>query len=89
MAGKKSPTKTLRNTYKKKQSKTLKSDSKDSVTPANRTYKDSLFTDLFYSDVTAEENLRSLYNALHPEDQLTGQDVIERKRLENVCWSYL
>ena len=89
MARKKRPTKTLRNTYKKKQSKTLKSNSKNPVTTANRTYKDSLFTDLFYSDVTAEENLRSLYNALHPEDQLTEQDVIEKKRLENVFFNSL
>lgn len=38
---------------------------------SNRKYKDSMFTDLFYSDITAETNLRSLYNALHPEDPLT------------------
>ena len=43
MARKKRPTKTLRNTYKKKQSKTLKSNSKNPVTTANRTYKDSVY----------------------------------------------
>lgn len=31
----------------------------------NREHKDSVFVDLFYKDETAEENLLSLYNALH------------------------
>lgn len=80
---------TNKNTIKKKQSETGRNNSKKPVVTANRTYKDSLFTDLFYSDVTAEENLRSLYNALHPEDMLTEQDIIEKKRLENVFFNSL
>lgn len=62
---------------KKRDTKAIKSNNKNASATSNRTYKDSLFTDLFYSDVTAEENLRSLYNALHPEDMLTKQDPIE------------
>ena len=31
----------------------------------NREYKDSMFVDLFYKDETSNENLLSLYNALH------------------------
>lgn len=89
MARKKRLTKTNKNTIKKKQVETGKNNSKKTAETANRTYKDSLFTDLFYSDVTAEENLRSLYNALHPEDMLTVQDVIEKKRLENVFFNSL
>lgn len=56
---------------------------------SNRKYKDSMFTDLFYSDVTAEENLRSLYNALHPEDLLTEEDQIKKMRLEHVFFDTL
>lgn len=56
---------------------------------SNRKYKDSMFTDLFYSDVTAEENLRSLYNALHPEDLLTEGDQIKKMRLEHVFFDTL
>lgn len=73
----------------KKQTKRANSNKQNSITNANRTYKDSLFTDLFYSDVTAEENLRSLYNALHPEDLLTEKDSIVKKRLENVFFNAL
>ncbi len=58
-------------------------------TEGNRTYKDSLFTDLFYSDETAEDNLRSLYNALHPEDPLAETDIIIKKRLENIFFNVL
>lgn len=51
----------------------------------NRTFKDSVFTDLFYSDETAKENLLSLYNALFGTDY---QDVsiIEKVRLEDVLF---
>jgi len=56
---------------------------------SNRKYKDSMFTDLFYSDITAEENLRSLYNALHPEDPLVAEDPIKKIRLENVFFNTL
>ncbi|MDE7478552.1 MAG: Rpn family recombination-promoting nuclease/putative transposase [Lachnospiraceae bacterium] len=88
MARKKGQTKTIKNYRRKKQTNTV-NNSKKPATNANRTYKDSLFTDLFYSDETAEENLRSLYNALHPEDMLTEKDVIEKKRLENVFFNSL
>lgn len=33
------------------------------VEEENREYKDSIFVDLFYKDVTAKKNLLSLYNA--------------------------
>ena len=88
MARKKGQTKTIKNNRRKKQTNTVNKSEKP-ATNANRTYKDSLFTDLFYSDETAEENLRSLYNALHPEDMLTENDVIEKKRLENVFFNSL
>ena len=55
----------------------------------NVKYKDNLFTDLFYSDITAEDNLRELYNALHPEDKLTKEDRIIKKRLEEVFYKLL
>ena len=48
----------------------------DSVNPektsgtfsANRRYKDSLFSDLFYADINAKDNLVQLYNSLKPVD---------------------
>ena len=33
----------------------------------NKKYKDSVFCDLFYSDINAEKNLMELYNALFDE----------------------
>lgn len=59
------------------------------VSGSNRKYKDSMFTDLFYSDITAEANLRSLYNALHPEDPLREEDPIRKVRLENAFFNIL
>ena len=32
-----------------------------------RNVRDSVFVDLFYSDITAKKNILSLYNALHDE----------------------
>jgi len=61
---------------KRKDRLVKKSNKAQEVSRSNRKYKDSMFTDLFYSDITAEENLRSLYNALHPEDLLTAEDPI-------------
>ena len=54
---------------------------------ANETmrYKDSVFTDLFYSDVNAEKNLLSLYNALYGTDYKDTRDV-DKCRLEDVIF---
>ncbi len=51
----------------------------------NRAYKDSLFTDLFYTDETAKENLLSLFNALYGTSY-TDVQLIERVRLEDVLF---
>lgn len=49
----------------------------------NREYKDTVFTDLFYSDETAEENLLSLYNALYGTNY-TDTSILKKIRLESV-----
>ena len=51
----------------------------------NRKNKDTVFTDLFYSDKYAKRNLLSLYNALF-EDDLQDENLIEQVRLENVLF---
>lgn len=51
----------------------------------NKRYKDSVFTDLFYSDRDAEKNLLELYNALYDTD-FTDPDVVEKCRLEDVIF---
>ena len=47
-----------------------------------RTYKDSLFTDLYYSDRDARKNAAELYNALYDE-KLTDITQIQLMRLDN------
>ncbi len=51
----------------------------------NRNSKDSVFTDLFYSDQYAKRNLLSLYNALSG-DHLTDENAIRQVRLEDVLF---
>lgn len=51
----------------------------DAADKENREHKDSLFVDLFYEDETADENLLSLYNALH------GTDHRNRKMIRKLC----
>ena len=51
----------------------------------NKKYKDSVFCDLFYSDINAEKNLMELYNALFDE-KLTDVSEIQKVRLENVLF---
>lgn len=51
----------------------------------NRKYKDSVFTDLFYSDEDAAMNLLSLYNALYGTD-FTDPGIVEKVRLEDVIF---
>lgn len=51
----------------------------------NRKNKDTVFTDLFYSDKYAKRNLLSLYNALFGDD-LQDENLIEQVRLENVLF---
>ena len=51
----------------------------------NKKNKDTVFTDLFYSDKYAKRNLLSLYNALF-EDDLQDENLIEQVRLENVLF---
>ncbi len=51
----------------------------------NRKYKDSVFVDIFYTDETAEENLLSLYNALHGTD-LKGRGLIRKIKVDDVLY---
>ena len=51
----------------------------------NREHKDSVFVDLFYEDETAEENLLSLYNALH-DTHYRNVKNIRKIRVENVLY---
>lgn len=51
----------------------------------NREHKDSVFVDLFYEDETAENNLLSLYNALHGTDY-RSRSMIHKIRVGNVLY---
>ncbi len=51
----------------------------------NREHKDSVFVDLFYEDETAEDNLLSLYNALH-DTHYRNVKNIRKIRVENVLY---
>ena len=51
----------------------------------NKNYKDSVFTDLFYSDRDANINLLSLYNALYGT-AYTDPKIIRKVRLEDVIF---
>lgn len=51
----------------------------------NREHKDSVFTDLFYKDETAKENLLELHNALYDERD-TDPEVIRLVGLEDVLF---
>ncbi|MBQ9168196.1 MAG: hypothetical protein IJX67_07300 [Oscillospiraceae bacterium] len=52
----------------------------------NREYKDSVFSDLFYSDRDARKNLLELYNALYDE-KLTDDNEIQLVRITNVLFA--
>ena len=54
----------------------------------NREHKDSVFVDLFYEDETAEENLLSLYNALHDTD-LKDDGLIRKIKIEDILYKIL
>ena len=51
----------------------------------NRQYKDSVFSDLFYSDRDARKNLMELYNVLYDE-KLTDDNEIELVRISNILY---
>lgn len=51
----------------------------------NREYKNSMFVDLFFEDVLAEENEISLYNALHDEPLPEGT-MIQKIRIDDVLY---
>lgn len=51
----------------------------------NRKHKDSIFTDLFYSDVSAKENLLELHNALY-NTKYSDPEVINLIGLEDVLF---
>ena len=53
-----------------------------------RTYKDSLFPDLFYSDRDAKRNLIELYNALYDENIVDAVDI-QLMRIENTLFQSL
>ena len=55
----------LYNKFVAKNSKLRYNRNKSKMEKENREYKDSMFVDLFYKDETSNENLLSLYNALH------------------------
>ena len=52
----------------------------------NRKYKDSVFSDLFYSDQEARKNLRELYNALYDESLMDDKDI-HLVRITNVLFA--
>ena len=52
---------------------------------ANRKYKDTVFSDLFYRDRDAKKNILSLYNALYDE-HLTDPEQVQLIRLENTLF---
>jgi len=54
----------------------------------NREYKDSVFTDLFYSDEHAQENLLSLCRALLPNMDIQLEDI-HKERLDVVLFDRL
>lgn len=51
----------------------------------NRGYKNSMFVDIFFEDVSAEENDISLYNALH-EEPLPEGTRIQKIRVEDILY---
>ena len=51
----------------------------------NRHHKDTVFTDLFYTDQDAERNLLSLYNAIYGPD-FKDEGAVEKVRLEDVIF---
>ncbi|MEL3905901.1 MAG: Rpn family recombination-promoting nuclease/putative transposase [Treponema sp.] len=55
------------------------------MSSANRTYKDSVFVDLFSTDEKAKENFLSLYNALHGTE-LHDSAPLENIKLEQVMY---
>lgn len=66
-------------------SKRKEADAAVAVYKENRGHKDSLFVDLFYEDETADENLLSLYNALHGTDH-RNRKMIRKLRVGNVLY---
>ena len=52
---------------------------------ANRKYKDTVFSDLFYQDRDAKKNILSLYNALYDE-HLSDPEQVQLIRLENTLF---
>ena len=52
------------------------------MTFINRKYKDSVFTDLFGSDIKAKKNFLELYNALSGSDYKLDEVSLERKVIE-------
>ena len=58
---------------------------KESRQTVNRSYKDSVFVDLFSEDTKAKENLLSLYNALH-NTHLDSVSALTPLRLEQVMY---
>ena len=48
----------------------------------NRSYRDSVFTDLFGSDRDARKNFLDLYNALSDSDYKLEEVKLERKIIE-------
>ncbi len=49
----------------------------------NREYKDSVFCDLFYHDVTAKRNILSLYNALYGTHYTDPEKMAEITLIRN------
>ena len=48
----------------------------------NRTFQDTVFTDLFGADRDCKENFISLYNAISGSDYKVEETPMERKRIE-------
>ena len=52
------------------------------MTKKNRTFQDTVFTDLFGADRDCKENFISLYNAISGSDYKVDETPMERKRIE-------
>jgi len=69
---------------KNSKKKTSKKNKKNLVGKTNRTYKDTIFADLFSNDLDAEDNVISLVNALYGSNLKKGQVKYKKEKLESV-----
>lgn len=59
------------------------------INNTNKSYRDSVFTDLFYEDEHVKENELALYNALFNTNYTLNQVKIEKIRIDDVVYMKL